>query len=46
MGTENKGLGPRDLEANTELRHLALLGAESVVMLFEEREGMEGEHTP
>ena len=46
MGTNSKGLGTRDLEANTELRHSTLSLAESAVVPFEAREGMEREHTP
>ncbi len=46
MGTESEGLGTQDLEANTELRHLAFSRVESAVVPFEVREGMEGEHTP
>ena len=43
---KGEGLRTQDLEANTELRHSAFLRVESVVMAFEEREGMEGVHTP
>ena len=46
MSTESEGLGTQDLEANTELRHSAFSGAESAVMPFKTRGGMEGEHTP
>ena len=46
MGTENEGLATQDVEANTELRHSAFSRVESTVVPFEEREGMEGEHTP
>ena len=44
MGTESEGLGTQDLEANTELRHSAFSRAESAVMPFDMREGVEGEH--
>ena len=46
MDTESEGLGTQYFEANTELRHSAFSRAESAVVTFEEREGMEGEHTP
>ena len=47
MGTESEGLGKRNLEVNTELRHSAAFSrAESAVLPFEERGGMEGEQTP
>ena len=45
MSTESEGLGTKDLEANTELSHSALSRVESAAMPFQEREGMEGEHT-
>ena len=45
MGTESEGLGTQYLEANTELRHSAYSRAESALVPFEVREGMEGEHT-
>ena len=49
--TEKDGIregGVRDqyFEANTELRDSAFSPAESAVVPFEMREGMEGEHTP
>ena len=34
------------MEANTELRHLAFSRAESAVVPFKVRKGIEGEHTP
>ena len=46
MGREKERMGAQDLEANAELRHSAFSRAESAAMPFEEREGMEGEHTP
>ena len=46
MGTESEGMGTQDLEANTELKHLALSLVELVVVPFEEREGMEWKHIP
>ena len=46
MGTESEGLGTQHFEANTQLRDSAFSQAESAVVSFEEREGMEGEHTP
>ena len=46
MGTESEGLGTQDLEANTELRDSAFSRAESAVVPFEMKEGMEGEHKP
>ena len=46
VGTESEGLGKQDLEANTELMRLAFSQAESAVLPFEEKEGMEVEHTP
>ena len=42
VGTESEELGTQDLEANTKLRHSAFPRAESAVLPFEEREGMEG----
>ena len=39
-------VGMQYLEANTELRLSALSRVELAVVPFEEREGMEGEHTP
>ena len=45
MGTESKGLGTQNLEANTELRHSDFSRAESAVVPFKVKEGMEGEHT-
>ena len=46
MGTESDGFGTQDLEANKEFRHSAFSCAVSAVQPFEEREGMEGDHTP
>ena len=46
VGTESEGLGTQDFEANTEMRHSAFSRAESIVVPFELREQMEGEHTP
>ena len=45
MGTEREALGTLDFEANTELRHSAFSRAESAVVPFEVKKGMEGEHT-
>ena len=45
VGTESEGLGTQDLESNIELRLSAFSRAESAVVPFEVREGMEGEHT-
>ena len=39
-------MGTQDLEANTELRHLAFPRMESAGEPFEVTEGLEGEHTP
>ena len=39
-------MGTQDLEANTEARHSAFSRVEPTVVLFEERELIEGEHTP
>ena len=36
----------QDFEGNTELRRSAFSRAESAVVPFEVREGVEGEHTP
>ena len=45
MGTESEWLGtPRF--GSKQKRHSALSRAESAVVPFEVREGMEGEHTP
>ena len=44
LGRENEGLGTHGLEENTELRHLAFSQAESAVVQFVMREGMQGEH--
>ena len=46
MGTEREGTTTQDFEANTEMRHLTFSQAESAVVPFEVREGMEREHTP
>ena len=46
VGTESEWLGPQNVEANTVLRHSAFSRAESAVVPFQVREGMEGEHTP
>ena len=46
MGTESEGLGTQYLEANTEMRRSAFSRAESAAVPFEDREGIEGEHTP
>ena len=46
MGTKSEGLGTQELEADTELRHSAFSQVKLAVVPFEEREGMEGEHTP
>ena len=45
VGTESEGVGTQDLEATTELRYSAFSRAKLTVLPFEEREGMEGEHT-
>ena len=45
MGAEREGLGTQYFEANTELRHSSFSRA-SAAMLFEVREGVEGEHIP
>ena len=42
----SEGLRTQDLEANTELRHSTFSEVELSEVPFEEREGMEGEHTP
>ena len=41
-----RGFGTQDFEGNTELRRSAFSRAESAVVPFEVRKGMEGEHTP
>ena len=46
LGTESEGLETQDFEANTELKHSAFFRAESAVVPFEVRKGMEGEHIP
>ena len=46
MDGESEGFGTQDLEANTELRQSTFSRTESAVMPFEEREWMEGKHTP
>ena len=46
MGIHSEGLGIHDFEANTKLRHLAVSRVESAMMPFEERKGVEWEHTP
>ena len=48
QGVREGLVGTRYLETNVKLRHSAFLesGAESAVVPFEEREGMEREHTP
>ena len=46
MGSETEEMGTQGLEANTDVRHFVFSRAESAVVPFEEREGMEGEHTP
>ena len=46
MGPDSLGLGTQYFEANTELRHSVFSRAESAVMPFEVRKGIEGEHTP
>ena len=43
-GGYREGLGTQYLEANAELRHSGFSRAESAVMPFEKREGMEGKH--
>ena len=43
---QREGLGTQDFETNTELRHSAFSRAETAVVPFEVREGLEGEHTP
>ena len=46
VGRESDGFWTQDLAANTEFRHSAFSRAVIAVRPFEEREGMEGEHTP
>ena len=46
VGRESDGFCTQDLAANTEFRHSAFSRAVSAVLPFEEREGMEWEHTP
>ena len=46
VGIESDGFETQDLEANMEFRHSAFSCAVSAVQPFEEREGMEGDHTP
>ena len=46
IGAENERLATQDLEANTESRHSSFSCVKSAVMPFEEREGVEGDHTP
>ena len=46
VDTESEGLEKQDEEANAELRYSAFSRLGSAVMPFEEKEGIEGEHTP